>query len=328
MELEQTLIDAKNACSEFWLTLRQDSSLAEGALRWAAVNWVGVGLDVKGDALALTLSFSQPPPFPEALLRTTLRLAIPALPREIDFDIKVIPPYRPLGAGPEVARPGIPALSIGVSAVGFQAGTLGAIVRRAASPDQWLILSNNHILYNNVAVLGLLPVPVSSPAPALSMNPRVIGTVREVPQECILRGRARNDGDYAIADIDDKTRVSTAPQPGMPPLSGRMPIDPKSATDKPVKKAGARTGVTSGKVMGIMHDFPMTFDSMGGATFLFQDQVRISDAGQPFSAGGDSGSLVVTLEGEPVGVLFASNGSDTMASPLVKLFCALGLSFV
>jgi hypothetical protein len=187
------------------------------------------------------------------------------------------------------------------------------------------MLSNNHILYNNVDIQHLVSVEVFSPAPSLSIAPVRIGTVTETPPECKLTS-APNDGDYAIADIDDKARVSTTPQPGMPAL--HEPIDPNSAAGKPVKKAGAATGITSGRVAGIMHDFSVTYDSMGGATFTFKDQVRVEpDTLKPFSDIGDSGSLVVTLDGDAVGIAFALSGSDTMASPLKKLFDTLGLSF-
>jgi hypothetical protein len=58
---------------------------------------------------------------------------------------------------------------------------------------------------------------------------------------------------------------------------------------------------------------------------LFRNQILIvSLTSQPFSQGGDSGSLIVTDAGrKPVGLLFAGSASHTIASPIGAVLAAL-----
>jgi hypothetical protein len=83
-----------------------------------------------------------------------------------------------------------------------------------------------------------------------------------------------------------------------------------------VQKYGRTTGHTVGRVTGIHATIDVNY-RVGRARF--EEQVVIS--GNRFSAGGDSGSLIVTkgvLRGDrrPVGLLFAGSGTSTIANPI------------
>jgi hypothetical protein len=83
-----------------------------------------------------------------------------------------------------------------------------------------------------------------------------------------------------------------------------------------VQKFGRTTGLTRGRITGIHATVDVSY-RVGGARF--ENQVVIS--GRGFSAGGDSGSLIVTkgvLLGDrrPVGLLFAGSGVSTVANPI------------
>jgi hypothetical protein len=67
----------------------------------------------------------------------------------------------------------------------------------------------------------------------------------------------------------------------------------------------------------------------GGSTFnvTYRNQVVINN--NKFSAGGDSGSLIVnSATAQPVGLLFAGSSTSTIANPIGDVKSALGISFV
>jgi len=83
-----------------------------------------------------------------------------------------------------------------------------------------------------------------------------------------------------------------------------------------VQKYGRTTGYTLGEVTGLNATIDVRY-AVG--TARFENQVVIS--GRGFSAGGDSGSLIVTkgvLMGDrrPVGLLFAGTATTTLANPI------------
>lgn len=85
-----------------------------------------------------------------------------------------------------------------------------------------------------------------------------------------------------------------------------------------VQKTGRTTGHTIGKVIGIDASSSIWYD-IGECSF--EDQILIEDLpGMPyFSDGGDSGSLILDLDGHPVGLLFAGGGNVTLANKLTRI---------
>ena len=67
----------------------------------------------------------------------------------------------------------------------------------------------------------------------------------------------------------------------------------------------------------------------GRGTARFTNQIRITPGS--FSAGGDSGSLIVedvAANPRPVGLLFAGGSDDTFANPIQSVLDALGVTMV
>ncbi len=106
---------------------------------------------------------------------------------------------------------------------------------------------------------------------------------------------------------------------------------PKSDTISPaelainmnVQKYGLTTGQTNGQISAIGGTFDVQYP--GGQCARFVDQIVIGTAG--FSAGGDSGSLIVTDDAcndrRPVGLLFAGDGvALTVANPIDAVLAA------
>jgi hypothetical protein len=322
------LVLARKAVSEIRTLLRRTGRLLlNDKLTWTAENWVGVGLALRKDAagrfleeFVLTLWFASPLPFLQVDLETELRAF--GLP-ELEIAIEITGWFSPLGV--DRASP----ISIGVAfeknGLGYQAGTLGAVVRRDAAPDSWLMLSNNHVLYLNGVVLAngnqprvCIPSPLFDPD---NIQQNAMGTVRAMPPQCEMQDPpSRNDGDFALADVDDKTRVAGVGRPSV-----RKPVAANGIAGVKVAKTGASTATTTGIVKAVDQEFTLRYPATE-VTYDFENQIVIE--GQGFSGGGDSGSLVSTAAGDPVALLFAGNGPLSVASPLSGFFTELGLSFV
>ena len=92
-----------------------------------------------------------------------------------------------------------------------------------------------------------------------------------------------------------------------------------------VQKYGRTTGYTHGRVSGINATIDVGYKN-GKARF--EDQIVIT--GNGFSAGGDSGSLIVTeglllADRRPVGLLFAGTPTSTLANPIELVLDRFGV---
>jgi hypothetical protein len=199
-------------------------------------------------------------------------------------------------------------------------GTLGALVTKGGN---LYILSNNHVLGRlSKAATG---EDVSQPG-LIDNSCRLPGIVADfseaaplVPVDAALAlirpGAVSLDG--AILDV--ATISSTI---GMPTVG------------LPVMKSGRTTGFTTGTISAFA-DINVQYQSGCGSgkkfVLSYTDQIVINGSG--FSAGGDSGSLIVSNNGstckQPVGLLFAGSSTTTIANPIEDVVSAFpGLSFV
>ena len=144
-----------------------------------------------------------------------------------------------------------------------------------------------------------------------------------------------NTVDAAIAEI-----VSSAVDTSGAILDIGVPDTATAAAmvDMLVTKSGRTTGQTFGKVVAVDVTVNVGYSAECGSTdFMvarFVNQIRIQGTGKGrnknFSAGGDSGSLIVTNDGEyrPVGLLFAGGRSDTFANPFGAVLSELEVTLV
>lgn len=199
-----------------------------------------------------------------------------------------------------------------VGHINVTAGTLGCLVKRGRS---MFILSNNHVLANlNRARRG---DPIIQPGRADGgSDPRNrIGRLSNfIP---IRMGGPSNLVDAAIA-LTTQVRPEIL-QIGRP---NRIPIPPSRGMS--VKKRGRTTELTTN---GIIEDVNLTvrIDYRSAGWALFRNQILIRKPG--FSAGGDSGSLIVDHQNRPVGLLFAGNAitGTTIANRISVVLHALGV---
>jgi hypothetical protein len=214
-------------------------------------------------------------------------------------------------------RPLRPGVSIAHAAV--SAGTLGAFVR----VDGVLhAMSNFHVLMGSTsAVVG---DPVLQPGPADGgRNPEDrVGTLAGfVP---LQRGRDQLV-DAAIARLD-------APDVDLAyPVGPITQIAEADGTEQ-VAKVGRTTGLTQGHVTAIELDDVVVGYGEELGELRFDNQIEVQSNGpEPFSRGGDSGSLVYRTDGVAIGLLFAGSesGGDngtglTYLNPIGAVLDALG----
>lgn len=213
---------------------------------------------------------------------------------------------------------------IGVS-TGHGRVTAGTIGARATDGRQVFALSNNHIFAaNNEGREGdnlLQPGVVDG-----GRDPDdVIGTLYDYePIEfCRAMLCPGNTLDAAIALTTAEDVGAGTPDGG---YGSPRPWTAEAELGMSVQKYGRTTGHTVGEVSGINATIDVSYRD-GRARF--ENQIVIS--GQGFSAGGDSGSLVVTkglLAGDrrPVGLLFAGTATTTLANPIDLVLGRFGIT--
>lgn len=217
--------------------------------------------------------------------------------------------HRPLVAGTSVGH------------VAITAGTLGAFVR--SGDGELAVLSNNHVLADeNRAAIGdaiIQPADLDDgDAPA-----DIVGHLADyVP----LAPAGVNQVDAAFATLADGMDVDPA---GLLGALGDGMVRPQDA-DR-VQKLGRTTRLTSGRVTAFnVRNVIVEYETSPSMRFDGQIEIQ-AEGGDPFSLGGDSGSLIVTEPDRvPVGLLFAGSdqggddgGGVTYANRIADVLAAL-----
>ena len=197
------------------------------------------------------------------------------------------------------------------------AGTLGSLV----SYDGALyILSNNHVLArstmvgDNILQPGLADVHCTA---------ALANSVATFVGDFVPLG---NNTDTAVAkvipgQVDTSGSILGVGVPCSSPATPTIGLK--------VIKAGRVTGTTTGKVQAIDVSATVTYvtqcgDTTNTFTETYTNQVSIAPSN--FSAGGDSGSLILTnsdtANRHPVALLFAGNAQVTIANPIADVIAA------
>lgn len=216
-------------------------------------------------------------------------------------------------------------LRIGVS-IGHHkitAGTLGAFVR-ARSGAAVLILSNNHVLANeNRAKKGDAILQPGHLDKGVAPDD-VVGALASFVR---LKRAGKNLLDCASATLDPEVKFDPIRLGTVGRLTGLR--DGLLSEKEILRKVGRTTGATRGRITAIEMDNVLIDYDLG--TLRFDQQIEIEGADDDaFSAGGDSGSLIVDEAGRAVALLFAggdqggTNGKGlTYANPLQPILESL-----
>ncbi len=215
------------------------------------------------------------------------------------------------------------------------AGTIGA--RVIDGSGNVYILSNNHVLANiNDAQIG---DPILQPGPydgGTLPNDAIATLSAFQPIDFTANGQNTMDAAIALTNASDVLNSTPADDGyGTPSASihgdanGDGFFDNKSALlNVAVTKYGRTTELTQGQITGINATLSICYEvvivfCVRSATF--QDQLVITPGG--FSAGGDSGSLIVAAAGlNPVGLLFAGSTAQTVANRIDLVLDRFGVA--
>lgn len=194
-------------------------------------------------------------------------------------------------------------------------GTLGALV---SSGGALYILSNNHVLArSNQAADG---EQISQPG--LIDNSCQQGTI--VANLTAYPALGPSNVDAAIAQLIGSSMATNGEimDIGVPSATTREP-----AAGLAVQKSGRTTGHTAGEIGSVNTNVRVQYQQNCGSgkkfTVTYTGQIVINSSS--FSAGGDSGSLIVTNDTSlnPVGLLFAGSSSTTIANPIDEVLARL-----
>jgi hypothetical protein len=230
-------------------------------------------------------------------------------------------PEEPVDPTARFERP----VPIGVS-TGHPDITAGTIGCRVTDGINVYALSNNHVYADeNRAYIGdnvLQPGPYDGGADPADAIGELDAFVK------IDFNSNNNTVDAAIAQSSIAELDNATPSDGYgKPKSTTLPVD--GLLNQPVKKYGRTTGLTKGRVYALNAIVDVGYNS-GIARFV--DQIIITPGS--FSAGGDSGSLVIfdgkgknrQHDRKPVGLLFAGSSFVTIANPIDEVLERFGVS--
>jgi hypothetical protein len=195
------------------------------------------------------------------------------------------------------------------------AGTIGALV--VLNNNRLAILSNNHVLANeNIAQVGN---PILQPG-RLDGGQNPADRIAILERFTPLQFPGPNLVDAAVAwtafSLVKPDHVTYRVNPT--PLGASISLS--------VMKNGRTTQATQGLIVGIAVNSVSV--GYGSGVAVFNNQLVIRGIGsKPFSQGGDSGSLIVSVGSrQPVGLLFAGSATHTIANPISSVISAMGIS--
>jgi hypothetical protein len=195
-------------------------------------------------------------------------------------------------------------------------GTLGSLV--SSSGGQY-ILSNNHVLADaDQAASG---EDISQPG-LIDNNCRPATIVADFT----VAPHLGTNVDAALAalragQMDSKGTILDIGVPNSSPLN--------ASTNLPVAKSGRTTGLSCGSIQSTNTSVKVQYQqgcNQGKKfTITYTNQVVVGGSG--FSAGGDSGSLIVSQTGKrPTALLFAGSSSTTIGNPINEVLSLLTTS--
>lgn len=215
-------------------------------------------------------------------------------------------------------------------------GTLGALVQDTNGVRY--VLSNNHVLsrsnFSQPGTAILQPSLLDTDCFIADSN-IVAHLSAFAPLHYRLKGQkwsevTTNLVDAALAEVLPGSINETGSILRIGPVS-TTPLEPRPGMA--VKKSGRTTGLTRGVIdavdVTVVVRFGPDCGRKGKRKAIFTNQIRIRPA--TFSAGGDSGSLIVEDVDDcprPVGLLFAGGKSDTIANRIRDVLEAFGVSLV
>jgi len=233
----------------------------------------------------------------------------PGLPQEVESQV-LRRRMRPCPAGFSVGNVAVTAGTLGSVVYDFLPGaTTDPPAPGLGVPSQYYILSNNHVLAaSNSAQIGSSVLQPGVFDGGVDPQDRIGTLSRFIPIQFapqIPLDRHNNVIDAALArcEFSDATRETYFS--GAPRAWRRKA---NVAVGDLVKKTGRTTNLSIGRVISVDATVDVGFGTAGSARF--RDQIITTN----ISAGGDSGSLVTSLDDVALGLLFAGSSVVTIVN--------------
>jgi len=242
-------------------------------------------------------------------------------------------------------RPAPPGVSIGHYAI--TAGTFGAVVYDNKTGEP-LILSNNHVLANENRGHPGDPILQPGPIDGGKLPTDKIGELKafvkiKFPWEgkgCewlanvankIAKILGLNCRLEPVYDIDNVVDAAVAKPDSADDITpeildiGKVEGVGRARIKMIVQKSGRTTALTRGTVIDTDAEVQVWYDQ-GIAKFVHQ--IIVLHTHGKFSAGGDSGSLVLDLDNYAIGLLFAGSDKVTVVNPIQEVLKQLNIKFM
>src|ERR1700694_2137342 len=222
---------------------------------------------------------------------------------------------QPLTSNPRtLIRPAQPGCSVGFkdpNNLSTMAGTFGALVR---DKGMSFILSNNHVLADEDRLA--VSAPIFQPG-LLDKDDAKDDQIAKFSRAVPLKSNTPNKVACAIAALE---KASLATKEILKIGAPQGVAD--AAIDMTVHKFGRTSGYSVGRVSSIDTDVTVQYET---GSFTFTEQIVVVGlSGQPFSAAGDSGSLIVERpSNKAVGLLFGGSPTHTLANHIGDVLKAL-----
>ena len=332
MASETHLLHALDILSEGSRAELPEALLAEAfevqrsARHWimsAGIQGLGVGRKITDDEvldeLVLKVYVAEKKPRSAVKHPVPRCVHLPDLPEPIPTDVEAIGIVRTEPNTTRV-RPAIPGFSVGHVNIG--AGTYGCLVRRKGDDKAYYILSNSHILADSG--VGARGDKVVQPGRTDGGNAPgdVIAVLRDWVPFQFSRNGYPNLVDAAIARVKSARSVTSAIRViGVPTGVSRT-----VQRGMQVQKTGRTTDYTVGIIKDINYRTSLRYKRPGGGRGRvgFRDQVLCTR----YSAGGDSGSAVLNMKKEVVGLHFAGSASSSIFNRIGHVLDALNIEVV
>ena len=316
---------------------------ASDLLSRANVVATGVGYKVSGNQRSDTPSIICSVEKKLSASQLSSRDLIPPHIDSIPTDVVETGIIRALQAPTERFRPTPGGVSVGHKDI--TAGTLGCWVKRN---NQWMMLSNNHVLANsNLASIGdaiLQPGPHdggSNPADQIAVLEDFVNIeFIDSPSDCNIAGSLVSLLNGLAGALGSRTRlqaIRTQAEGNLVDAAIGRPLDEADVKAEilnigtvqgsapaqlgmAVQKMGRTTGFTQGEIQQV--DVTVNVQYGAGKIAQFTDQLMAG----AMSAGGDSGSAVLDNDRNIVGLLFAGSDQTTIINRIEHVFTALNIS--
>jgi hypothetical protein len=258
---------------------------------------------------------------PKALVKNLVpkRVELPDLPAGVPTDVEAIGVMK-VEPNTTRVRPAIPGFSVGQ--VNITAGTFGCLVRLKGDDKTLYILSNSHVLADSGVGAKGDKIVQPGPADGGKVPKDVIAVLADWVAFQFSASGYSNLVDAAIAKVKSAKDVTSAIRIiGVP-----KGISHTVQRNMQVQKTGRTTDYTVGIIKDINYRTSLKYKKPGGGRGRvgFRDQVLCTR----YTAGGDSGSAVLNMKQEVVGLHFAGSDSASVFNRIGHVLDALNIEVV